>query len=132
MISFSNKESEYLLSLEECRLATVHKNIPHVKPVSYIFYNNVFYVATDYETVTFRNLKKNSRAALTIDIYKSNAHKAVIVQGESEIIESGQEFKEIYKKFHDKFEWVRRDPWGENEAPFIKITPVTKTSWGIN
>lgn len=132
MISFSSKEVEFLASYEECRIATAHDNIPHVKPVSYIFDNNVFLVATDYETRTFRNLKKNPRAALTIDVYKANNHKAVLIQGTIKIIESGEEFQKIYKKFHQKFEWVRRDPWNENEAPFIKIIPITKTSWGIN
>ncbi len=132
MISFSSKEVNFLEDHEECRIATSHNNIPHVKPVSYIFYNNEIIIATDYNTLTFRNLKKNPRIALTIDVYQSNNHKAVLIQGLAKIIESGIEFKQIYKKFHEKFDWVKRDPWNEKEAPFIKIIPKTKTSWGIN
>lgn len=132
MITFNQKEIEFIESHEECRLATSHDDIPHVKPVSYIYEKNEFLIATDYETRSFKNLKTNHRVALVIDAYKPGNHKAVLIQGKGEIIESGDEFKKNYQKFYNKFEWVRRDPWKENEAPFIKITPITKTSWGLN
>ncbi len=132
MTTFNQKEIEFLESHEECRFATSHDDIPHVKPVSYIFDKNEFVIATDYETRSFKNLKTNHHVALVIDVYKSGNHKAVVIQGKGKIIESGDEFKKNYQKFYDKFEWVRRDPWKENEAPFIKIIPITKTSWGLN
>lgn len=132
MITFSTPEKEFLASLEESRIATINDKMPHVKPVSYIFENDLFYVATDYDTRTFKNLKKNPNTALVIDIYKQGAHKAVCIQGKSTIIENGKKFTEIYSKFYDKFQWVRNEPWKENEAPFLEIKPITKVSWGIN
>ena len=132
MIEFSQKEIEFLQSLEEARLATSHDDIPHVKPVSYIFYKNSILIATDYKTRSFQNLKKNSNVSVVIDVYKSGGHKAVCVQGIGEIIEKGDDFQFIYKKFYEKFKWVRDEPWKENEAPFLKIIPTNKTSWGIN
>ena len=42
MISFTRIEEEYLYSMEECRVATSHDDIPHVKPVSYIFEDGLF------------------------------------------------------------------------------------------
>lgn len=131
MTEFTKKEIEFLLSMEECRIATSHDDIPHVKPVSYIFEKGQFLIATDYGTRMFENCKANPRAALSIDIYKHGGHKAVVVQGKVKIIERGTEFLEIFKKFHNKFEWVRNEPWGENEAPFIVILPFSKTSWGM-
>ena len=131
MIEFSPKEVKFLQSLEEARFATCHDNIPHVKPVSYIFNDGFIYIATDYETRTFQNLKNNSKSSLVIDIYKSGGHKAVCLQGHTEIIENGEVFHFIYQKFYDKFKWVRDDPWKENEAPFLKIIPTNKTSWGL-
>lgn len=131
MIEFSKKEIEFLNSMEECRIATSHDDIPHVKPVSYIFENGFFLIATDYDTRMFENCKKNPKAALSIDVYKHGGHKAVIVQGNLRIVENGSEFSSIFKKFHKKFEWVRNEPWSENEAPFIVITPFSKSSWGI-
>ena len=132
MIRFSSKEIEFLKSLEEARLATCHDNIPHVKPVSYIFFQDSILIATDYKTRTFQNLLKNPRASVTIDIYKSGGHKAVCIQGPTKIIEKGEEFQTIYKMFYEKFKWVRDEPWKENEAPFIKLTAASKISWGLN
>ena len=131
MTSFSKKEIEFLDKMEECRVATVHKNIPHVKPVSFIYENESILIATDYDTRMYKNLLENPKAAVSIDIYKNKAHQAVCIQGNVQIIENGEEFLRIYKKFHEKFEWVKSQPWEENEAPFIKITPFSKTSWGL-
>lgn len=117
--------------MEECRVATSHENMPHVKPVSYIYENETILIATDYETRMYKNLLENPKAAVSIDVYKNKGHKAVVLQGNVEIIEKGDEFLRIYKKFHEKFQWVREQPWKESEAPFIKITPFTKSSWGI-
>ena len=128
---FSQKEIEFLNKMEECRVATSHDNMPHVKPVSYIYENEEIFIATDYDTRMYKNLLKNPIAAISIDIYKDKAHKAVCMQGKVTIIENGKEFSKLYKKFHDRFEWVRNQPWGENEAPFIKIVPFRKSSWGL-
>jgi len=132
MIIFSTTEKKFLKALEECRIATVHDKIPHVKPVSYIFDNDSILIATDYETWTYKNLKQNPKSALSIDIYKSGAHQAICIQGDTEIIGNGPQFLEIYDMFFDKFEWVRNEPWKENEAPFLKIIPFSKTSWGLS
>ena len=132
MIEFSEKEKEFLNSLEEARIATSHDDIPHVKPVSFVLENNAVIIATDYETRTYKNLKTNPNSSVIIDIYKSGGHKAVLVQGKTEIIENGEEFKKLYNIFYEKFEWVRRDPWEENEAPFLKIIPNNKISWGLD
>ena len=132
MIEFSEKEIEFLNSLEEARIATSHDDIPHVKPVSFVLENNAIIIATDYETRTYKNLKINPNSSVIIDIYKSGGHKAILIQGKTQIIEYGEEFKKLYDIFYKKFEWVRRDPWKENEAPFLKIIPNNKSSWGLD
>ena len=132
MLKLSQNEIKFLNSLEEARLATCHDDKPHVKPVSYIFQNNNIWIATDYNTRSFQNLKKNPKVAIVIDKYKSGKHKAVCIQGELDIIETGEEFHTIYHLFFKKFKWVRDDPWKENEAPFLKIIPTNKTSWGLD
>ncbi len=130
-MKFSGAETKFLSSIEEARLATSNNNMPHVKPVSFIFEDNSFYIATDYKTRAYKNIKENKNAAISVDIYKIDGHKAVLAQGKVDVIESGSEFKKIYAMFFEKFEWVRRDPWAENEAPFLKLVPKTKTSWGL-
>ena len=132
MIEFSPKEIEFLQSLEEARLATCHDDIPHVKPVSYIYYQNSILIATDYKTRTYKNCQKNPKVGIVIDVYKSGGHRAICMQGKIQIIEKGPEFHEFYKIFHERFQWVRSEPWDEMEAPFLKIIPTTKSSWGID
>lgn len=128
---FSEKEIEFLNKMEECRVATSHDDMPHVKPVSYLYEEGKILIATDYDTRMYKNLLSNPNVALSIDIYKDKGHKAICIQGKATIIENGEEFTKLYKKFHDKFEWVRNQPWVENEAPFIKIVPFRKSSWGF-
>ena len=132
MIEFSQKEIEFLKKLEEARIATSHDNIPHVKPVSFVFEDNAIIIATDYNTRAYANIKSNSQISIVIDVYKSGDHKAICIQGKAGIIERGSEFKKLYDIFYSKFAWVRKDPWKENEAPFLKIVPNNKVSWGLN
>ncbi|MBP0120490.1 MAG: pyridoxamine 5'-phosphate oxidase family protein [Nitrosarchaeum sp.] len=131
MIEFTKTEEDFLQFMEEARIATSHDNIPHVKPVSFIYHTKNIFIATDYKTRTLKNLKINPKVSVTIDIYQSGKHKAVCIQGKAKVLENGQEFQEIYKIFEKKFAWVRNEPWKENEAPFIKIIATNKTSWGI-
>lgn len=129
---FSKKERKFLLENEVCRVSTSHNEVPHVTPVAYIYEKDFLFFATDYETRKYKNLKVNNRIAASIDIYSSSIeNKAVLVQGTADIIEKGREFRNLYQKFYKKFEWVRKDPWKEGEAPFIKIKTFNKISWGL-
>ena len=131
-IQFSSKEIEFLSKHEACRVATVSPgNSPHITPVSYIFEDGLFYFATDYDTRKYKNLKKSPRIALAIDEYSSVNNKAVIINGTTSFIEQGTQFNWLYHIFNRKFEWVRQDPWKEREAPFVRIKPYKKISWGI-
>ncbi|HJU34888.1 MAG TPA: pyridoxamine 5'-phosphate oxidase family protein [Nitrososphaera sp.] len=130
-VSFSESEKDFLSKNEACRIATCHEGIPHVVPVSYIFENDSFFVATDYETRKYKNIKRSKAAAIVVDLYSSVDNAAICVQGTAEIIESGQEFERLYNIFQNRFEWVRRDPWKEGEAPFVKVSPTNKVSWGL-
>ena len=131
MLRFTIKESEFLKENEGCRIATCTNNVPHIAPVTYYFEDGFFYFATDYDTKKYANLKKNDKIAISVDIYLPEKHKAVVVQGSAAFIEKGPQFKKLYEIFYKKFAWVRENPWKENEAPFVKITPKTKISWGL-
>ncbi|MDE1769362.1 MAG: pyridoxamine 5'-phosphate oxidase family protein [Thaumarchaeota archaeon] len=131
MLKFTIKESEFLKENEGCRIATSQNDVPHIAPVSYHFEDGFFYFATDYDTKKYANLKNNNKIAISVDIYSPGKHKAVVVQGSTAFIEKGPQFKKLYEIFYKKFAWVRDDPWKENEAPFVKITPKTKISWGL-
>ncbi len=127
-IRFTPSERRFLEANEICRLATASsKGWPLVTPVSYLLIGDAFYIATDYDTTKYRHLRENPRASLAVDTTAPN--RAVIVQGRAELIEKGKEFAEAYRAFHDKFAWVRNDPWKAGEAPFIKLSPTMKSSW---
>jgi nitroimidazol reductase NimA-like FMN-containing flavoprotein (pyridoxamine 5'-phosphate oxidase superfamily) len=130
-IRFSAKEREFLSRNEACRIATCRNDVPHVVPVSYLFKDDAFYFATDYGTKKLENLKANRNVALTVDVYSSVGNKAVCIQGHTSLIELGSEFVKLYDLFYSKFEWVRRSPWKPGEAPFVKVVPFAKVSWGL-
>lgn len=130
-MTFTKAEKDFLGKNEACRVATCHDDIPHITPVSYYFEDGVFYFATDYETKKLDNIRNNNRIALAVDVYSSVGNKAVCIQGTAELIERGSEFSRLYKTFSQRFEWVRQDPWKEGEAPFVKVTPTGKVSWGV-
>ena len=132
MIEFTQKEIDFLEKNEACRIATSHNDVPHVTPVTFYYENGYFYIVTDYNTKKYSNLKKNKNVAIAIDVYLEGKHKAVIVQGIIEFIEKGEEFMRLYEIFYKKFYWVKETPWKEEEAPFVRITPQKKTSWGLN
>lgn len=131
-VKFTKSEKKFLLENELCRVATSNNDMPHITPVTYIYENGSFFFATDYNTRKYKNLKVNKNIALAVDVYNSSVeNKAVVIQGSVDIIERGEEFKKLYQKFDMKFEWVRIDPWEEGEAPFIKVKPLSKVSWGV-
>ncbi len=132
VVEFPEAEKRFLKHHEVCRVATSHNDTPHVTPVNFVFDDGFFYFATDYDTKKYRNLAKSKKSALVVDVYNSSVdNKAIIVQGVVEFVERGEEFKKLYDIFYEKFDWVREEPWKEGEAPFVKVKPLHKASWGF-
>jgi uncharacterized protein len=129
-VKLSQKEIDFLRSNELCRFATASgKGMPHVVPVSYIWDQDYAYIVTDYGTRKLKNLRENPHAAILVD--SAGTQKLLLISGPVEIIEKGEEYRRLYKLFYSKLSWVKRDPWKEGEAPFIKITPSFKAGWGL-
>ena len=129
-VKLSPKEIDSLKGNELCRFATASKKgEPHVVPVSYIWDQDYAYIVTDYGTRKLKNLRENPHAAILVDT--GGTQKLLLISGPVEIIEKGEEYRRLYKLFYSKLSWVKRDPWKEGEAPFIKITPRFKTGWGL-
>jgi nitroimidazol reductase NimA-like FMN-containing flavoprotein (pyridoxamine 5'-phosphate oxidase superfamily) len=131
-VRITQKERKFLLENEVCRVATFHNNILHVVPVAYMYDNGTIVFATDYGTRKYRNLEANKSISVVVDIYNpSGENKAIVFQGKAIILEKGVEFRRLYKLFDAKFEWVRKDPWKEGEAPFVRVNAFNKVSWGL-
>lgn len=130
LAKLSQKEIDFLKAHEMCRFATASRNgEPHVVPVSYVWDDDRAVIVTDYKTRKLKNLRENPQAAILVD--SGGTSKLLLIRGPVEIIEKGEEYKRLYKLFYSKLDWVKRDPWKEGEAPFIKIRPVFKTGWGL-
>ena len=131
-VEFKGAEERFLRENELARLTTVGPDgLPHIVPVCYIYSSGALWVATDYKTRKYRNLKKNKKVALLVDVGQYSNH-GIMIQGKARVLEKGLEFRAIYEAFFKKFDWVRADPWKEGEAPFIRIEPSWKVSWGLS
>lgn len=113
---------------ELCRLATASKDArPHVVPVIYAMDGEDVVVAIDYGTKKLVNVKQNRKVALVVDDYHPN--HAVMVEGDCEILERGKEYLHLLQILFDRFEYYRKNPWGEGESPILKIKPTKAVSW---
>jgi nitroimidazol reductase NimA-like FMN-containing flavoprotein (pyridoxamine 5'-phosphate oxidase superfamily) len=131
-VKVTQKESKFLLENEVCRIATSHDDVPHVVPVAYIYDKDAITFVTDYGTRKYKNLEVNKNVSVVVDVYDhSGENKAIILQGKAVIIERGAEFKRLYQIFNKRFEWVRKNPWKEGEAPFVRVDAFNKVSWGM-
>lgn len=130
-VTFTESEIKFLCSNEICRIATCNNDLLYVTPVSYIFDKGKFYFAMDYNTLKYNNLKKNNRISLVVDTSENNRNTAVVIRGITTFIHKGRKFEILYNTFHEKFDWVKKDPWKQAEAPFIEVIPKTKVSWGF-
>jgi nitroimidazol reductase NimA-like FMN-containing flavoprotein (pyridoxamine 5'-phosphate oxidase superfamily) len=131
-VKVTQKEHNFLSQNEVCRVSTSHNNIPHVVPVTYVYENENIIFVTDYGTRKYKNLKINKNISVVVDVYDlSGRNMGIVIQGKAVFIERGEEFKRLYQIFNRKFEWVRKEPWEEGEAPFVKIDAFNKVSWGL-
>ncbi|HME18285.1 MAG TPA: pyridoxamine 5'-phosphate oxidase family protein [Nitrososphaerales archaeon] len=124
----NKRELDFLQENELCRLATASKDAkPHVVPVIYALDGEDIVVAVDYGTKKLKNLRENRRVALVVDTYRPN--RGLMVEGDCEIFERGKEYLRLLQVLFDRFEFYRRDPWGEGESPILKIHPTKFVMW---
>jgi uncharacterized protein len=128
MGTLTAKELKFLKDHELCRMATASKNAkPHVVPVIYAMDGENIVVAIDYKTKKLRNLRENPQVAVVVDEYRPN--RAVLVEGECEILERGKEYLRLLQILFDKFAYYRNNPWGEGESPILRIRPTKAVMW---
>ncbi len=124
----TSKQLKFLKEHELCRMATASRDArPHVVPVIYALDGEDIVIAVDYGTKKLGNLRQNSKVALVVDDYHPN--RAVMVEGECEIIEKGKEYLRLLKVLFDRFEFYRKHPWGEGESPILKVRPTKAVMW---
>jgi PPOX class probable F420-dependent enzyme len=131
LVNFSKGQVDFLKSHEVCRLATASKDgMPHVTPVIYALDGNAFVIAVDYGTRKLANLKENPKASLVVDDY-GDGNKAIMIQGGCAILERGAEYLRLLHILLERFEYYRKNPWGDGEAPILRIVPEKIVAWGL-
>jgi PPOX class probable F420-dependent enzyme len=130
MVKFTSKETAFLKSSEICRLATASKDArPQVTPVMYAMDGAAFVIAVDYGTRKLKNVKVNPNVALVVDRLRPT--RAVTVEGTCQVHEKGAEYRRLLEVLMGRFEFYRKNPWGEGESPIFHITPKKVVSWGL-
>jgi hypothetical protein len=84
-------------------------------------------IAVDYGTKKLKNLRENNKVALVVDVYRPN--QGMMIEGECEIFERGEEYLRLLKVLFDRFVYYRRNPWDEGESPILKIRPTKVVAW---
>ncbi|MEM3185168.1 MAG: pyridoxamine 5'-phosphate oxidase family protein [Conexivisphaerales archaeon] len=124
------KEFKFLKEHELCRLATASKDgEPHVTPVIYALDNYDIVIATDYGTKKLKNIMENPKVALVVDEFRPN--KGLMIQGRCEVLERGEEYLRLLNILFDRFDFYRKNPWKEGEAPILRIRAEKCASWSI-
>jgi PPOX class probable F420-dependent enzyme len=130
MVKLTASEVSFLKSNELCRLATASKEgRPQVTPVMYALDGNSFVIAVDYGTKKLRNIRENPNVALVVD--KVRPTRAVTIEGTCEVHERGVEYRRLLDLLMTKFEFYRKNPWGEGESPILRIVVDKAVSWGL-
>ncbi len=130
MVKFTAKEAAFLKSNEVCRLATASKDAkPQVTPVMYAMDDAAFVIAVDYGTKKLKNVKVNPNVALVVDRLRPT--RAVTVEGTCQVHERGAEYRRLLQLLMARFEFYRKNPWGEEESPIFRVTPQKAVSWGL-
>ena len=130
MVKFTAKEAAFLKSNEVCRLATASKDAkPQVTPVMYAMDGAAFVIAVDYGTKKLKNVEVNPNVALVVDRLRPT--RAVTVEGTCRVHERGAEYRRLLQLLMVRFEFYRKNPWGEGESPIFRVTPQKAVSWGL-
>jgi len=126
----NEKEIGFLKARELCRLATVSGDgTPHVVPVIYAMDGERIVIAVDYHTRKLENLRANDRVSLVVDDYRPN--RAVFIEGRCTILERGPEYLRLLGVLFERFEFYRKNPWGEGESPILVVEASKVVSWGL-
>lgn len=124
------------------RLATLDaKGRPHIVPICFAYDGEFFYTAIDEKPKRVaperlrrvQNIRRTERVALLIDEYTDNWARLwyVFIRGQAKLVpksaidERARAIRELKAKYPQYSQGMLAD-----DAPIIRITPETFTSWG--
>jgi len=94
------KRDNFIKTQKVLRLATIdQKGTPHIVPVWYLYSTKKFYIGTNTRTEKAKNIKKNKRVSLCIDIgIQSPDIFGVLVKGTAKLILDENKVSKLAKR----------------------------------
>jgi len=94
------KRDDFIKTQKVLRLATIdQKGTPHIVPVWYLYSAKKFYIGTNTRTEKAKNIKKNKRVSLCIDIgIRSPDIFGVLGQGSAKLILDENKVSKLAKR----------------------------------
>jgi len=94
------KRDDFIKTQKVLRLATIdQKGTPHIVPVWYLYSTKKFYIGTNTRTEKAKNIKKNKRVSLCIDIgIQSPDIFGVLVKGTAKLILDENKVSKLAKR----------------------------------
>lgn len=136
---FTENEVRFLKEQLVARIATVSTKMkPHVVPTCFVFDGTHIFTAADANAKRVHGLSPRPHVCLVIDKYTEDwsDNKALLIQGEAEVSQSGEIFNYAKGLLEKKYPWYLRPnytrPITQGKRVIIQITPSTKKSWGID
>ena len=131
----------FLQAARVARLATSGpEGQPHLIPVCFVLLGGLLYTPIDGKPKRtsggalrrIRNIRQNPRVAFLVDVYEEDWSRLgfVLVEGEAEILEGGEEFERAVRALRGKYRQYERVAIGGPEGLIIRITPSRIASWG--
>ena len=122
------------------RLATLGaEKRPHLVPICFACDGTVFYSAIDRkpkrvapkQLARLKNIKETPQVALLVDEYDEDWSRLwyVLVRGEAELVSTAAERKRAIRRLRAKYPQYDSAMLAD-DAPVLRITPVTITAWG--
>lgn len=131
-VRFNDHQLRFLRHMRVGRLATTDGQIIRVVPMCPVYDGAVFYMATHGKTRKVRDLRRHRQATLLIDEYCEDwmRHAAVMVVGETTILEQGAEFERAKALLEAKFQqYLDLFPIEAGDSVVLRLVPSKAVTW---
>ncbi len=129
------KRDDFIKTQKVLRLATIdQKGTPHIVPVWYLYSAKKFYIGTNTRTEKAKNIKKNKRVSLCIDIgIQSPDIFGVLVKGTAKLILDENKVSKLAKRillrYFKSLENKSAKELLDDTDCIIEITPKKFSVW---
>ena len=143
MTELSAAVADFIGAARVGRLGTVDTGgQPLVVPICYAFDGRALFSAIDAkpkraagrDLKRVRNIAGNPRVSVAIDHYEEDWSRLryVIIQGQAELLESGEEYARGAELLLGKYPQYRALPLDRDGGLMIKVTPHSILSWSLS